>query len=326
VSRTTSPTCSGRSRWPRGARLSAALLSVLVLGCGGGAKDDPPAATPAPTQAATIVPSTGEAPTPPPATEGASPAINSISVDPGDGTIMVGTGPALFRIDPGAKEGERIAGAVTTASGSGAVSGNLVLRFTGPGDLLASGHPMQGNLPENLPLIRSSDHGATWQAVPGTAEGDYHELESAGSTILAVSVEAPDVLVSRDGGKTFEKRTPPDNPIDVVVNPRDAKQWAVSTEQGTFISNDEGGSWRPRDTTFGARLTWPGDLYSVDKAGKVRASKDGGQSWEDRGDVGGLPTVIASGQKDDLLVGIVGGKIRRSTDGGRNWATAATLH
>ena len=86
------------------------------------------------------------------------------------------------------------------------VSGNLVLRFTAPGDLLASGHPQDGGLPENLPLIRSTDHGATWQAVPGTAEGDYHELESAGDTIIAVSVDAPDVLVSRDGGKTFESQ------------------------------------------------------------------------------------------------------------------------
>jgi len=238
----------------------------------------------------------------------------------------VGTGPALFRIAPGAQEGERIAGAVTTPSGSGSVSGNLVLRFTGPGDLLASGHPQDGNLPENLPLIRSSDHGATWRAVDGTAEGDYHELESAGDMILAVSVDAPDVLISRDGGKTFEKKTPPDRPIDVVVNPKDAQQLAVSTEQGTFISSNGGDSWRPRDTAFGARLTWPDELYSVDPNGAVRASKDGGQSWEERGNVGGIPSVIASGRKDELLVGVVGGKVRRSTDGGRKWSTAATLH
>jgi hypothetical protein len=324
VSRTTSPTCSGRSRWPQAARVSAALLSALALGCGG-SKDAPPAATETPAQTETQAPA-GAAPTPPPAPDdGSSPAINSISVDPGDGTIMVGTGPALFRVDPGAKEGERIAGTVTTPKGSGSVSGNLVLRFTGPGDLLASGHPLEGNLPENLPLIRSSDHGATWTAVDGTAEGDYHELESAGDMILAVSVDAPDVLVSRDGGRTFEKKTPPDRPIDVVVNPKDQNQLAVSTEQGTFISSDGGGSWRPRDTTFGARLTWPGELYSVDKSGKVRASKDGGQSWEDRGDVGGIPSVIASGRKDELFVGIIGGKVQRSTDGGRKWTTAATL-
>jgi hypothetical protein len=307
-------------------RRSALLLLILLAGCGAD-EPAPPADEPAtPTEAATVEGPPPTAEVPQPTGDGSSPAINSITVDPGDGTIMVGTGPVLFRIDPGAKEGERIAGTVTTDKGAGAVSGNLVLRFTGPGDLLASGHPQgQSSLPENLPLIRSSDHGQTWQAVPGTAEGDYHELESSGDTIVAVSVDGPDVLVSRDGGKTFATKTPPAPPIDVVIDPKDPQHWAVSTEQGTFVSSNGGDSWRPRDTTFGARLTWPGDLYSVDKAGKVRASSDGGQSWEDRGDVGGIPAVIASGQKDELIVGVVGGKVQRSTDGGRKWATAATL-
>jgi photosystem II stability/assembly factor-like uncharacterized protein len=305
-------------------RRSALLALILLAGCGGSdpAPSDP--VEPAPTEAATEAPQ-GTAEVPTPTGDGSSPAINSITVDPGDGTIMVGTGPALFRIDPGAKEGERIAGTVTTDQGSGTVSGNLVLRFTGAGDLLASGHPQDGNLPENLPLIRSGDHGQTWQQVPGTAEGDYHELESAGDVIIAVSVDAPDVLVSRDGGQTFESKTPPAPPLDVVVNPEDAQQMAVSTEQGTFSSNDGGGSWRPRDTTFGARLTWPDALYSVDKRGTVRASTDGGRSWDERGDVGGIPSVFASGRNDELFVGIVGGKVRRSTDGGRKWSTAATL-
>jgi photosystem II stability/assembly factor-like uncharacterized protein len=306
------------------------LLAALIVLAGCGADPAPPSdpaePTQAPTEAATEAPppqGTAEAPTP--TGDGSSPAINSITVDPGDGTIMVGTGPALFRIDPGAKEGERIAGTLTTDQGNGTVSGNLVLRFTAAGDLLASGHPQEGALPENLPLIRSSDHGQTWQQVPGTAAGDYHELESAGEEIIAVSVDAPDVLISRDGGKTFEPKTPPAPPLDVVVNPKDAQQMAVSTEQGTFISNNGGDSWRPRDTTFGARLTWPDALYSVDKAGKVRASTDGGRSWDDRGDVGGLPSVIASGRKNELFVGVVGGKVRRSADGGRKWSTAATL-
>jgi hypothetical protein len=296
------------------------VLALLALaGCGG---TEQPAS--APTEAATEAPATTAEP-PPPSTGAASPAINSIAVDPADGTIMVGTGPALFRIAPGATEGERIAGTVTTDNGAGTVSGNLVLSFTGPGDLLASGHPQEGNLPENLPLIRSSDHGQTWRQVPATAEGDYHELEHAGDVIVAVSVEAPDILVSRDGGKSFESKTPPAPPLDVVVDPKDPQHWAVSTEQGTFVSTNGGDSWRPRDTTFGARLTWPDALYSVDRNGKVRASTDGGRSWEERGDAGGLPSVIASGRKDELLMGIVGGKVRRSTDGGRKWATVATL-
>ena len=100
------------------------------------------------------------------------------------------------------------------------MSGNLVVRFAGPGDLLASGHPEgAGSLPENLGLIRSRDHGETWESVAGLGEGDYHELEVAGDLLVAVNAESPDIQVSRDGGRSWEAKTPPAPPIDVVVDP-----------------------------------------------------------------------------------------------------------
>ena len=235
---------------------------------------------------------------------------------------MIGSGPALFRLAPGAREAERLTGRLA----DGSVSGNLVVRFAGPGDLLASGHPQEGNLPENLGLIRSQDHGDSWEAVGGP-EGDYHELELAGDQLLAVNAESPDILLSRDGGQTWETRTPPSAPIDVVVDPGDPEHWAVSTEQGTFVSTNGGQSWRPRDTTFGARLVWPAKdaLYSVDRNGGVRVSTDGGRSWDERGEIGGLPSEVTAGRQGELLAGVVGGKIRRSRDGGRTWSTVTTL-
>ena len=208
------------------------------------------------------------------------------------------------------------------------MSANLVASFAGPGDLLASGHPAApGALPENLGLIRSRDAGDTWESVSGLGDGDYHELEAGGDLIVAVNVESPDILVSRDRGVTWETRTPPAAPIDVVVNPGDPQHWAVSTEEGTFVSTDGGGSWRPRDTTPGARLTWPAAdaLYSFDRNGGVRVSEDGGRSFKERGNLGGLTSAVASGRKDELLAAIVGGKVLRSTDGGKRWETLTTL-
>src|SRR5262249_44114879 len=138
---------------------------------------------------------------------------------------------------------------------------------------------------------------------------------------------SPDIQVSKDGGASWEARTPPAAPIDVVVNPGDPEQWAVSTEQGTFISSNAGGSWRPRDTTFGARLVWPAKdaLYSVDRNGKVGVSPAAGRSGQDRGAVGGLPSEVARGRGGEVLAGVVGGKIRRTRDGGRSWSTVTTL-
>jgi photosystem II stability/assembly factor-like uncharacterized protein len=301
------------------------IAALALSACGGADEADPapPADTSAPAETATEAP---PAQTPPPdtgAADGSSPAINSVAVDPGDGTIMVGSGPALYRIKPGGKEAEKLTGALD----GGTVSGNLVVRFKGPNDLIASGHPQEGSLPENLGLIHSSDHGETWERVQGP-EADYHELEIAGKQIIGVNAESPDIQVSGDGGANWETRTPPAAPIDVVVNPSDANQWAVSTEQGTFVSSNAGQSWRPRDTTFGARLVWPRKdaLYSVDRNGKVRVSPDGGRRWEDRGDVGGLPSEVAVGRQGEVLAAVVGGKIRRTKDGGRTWSTVATLH
>jgi len=302
------------------------LLALVIAACGGNDAAEP---TPAPrvteeTPSGDVEFST----TPPPAPDdGSSPAVNSIAVDPGDGTIMVGTGPAMFIVPPGAKEGERALGTLTTPNGKGTVSGNLVMRFSGPNELLASGHPQEGNLPENLPLVRSTDHGKTWEAVPDTVEADYHELEIAGDRILAVSVDSPDILVSSDGGVNWDKRTPPSAPIDVVVDPSDPQRWAVSTEQGTFVSNDDGATWRPRDPGMGARLAWPkaDALYSLDRNGKLRVSRNGGERFEDAGDVGGLPSELTTGPDGTLYAAVVGGKIRKSADGGKSWETVATL-
>ena len=316
-------------------RLACACVIALVAfaGCGGGSNEAP---APTPEEAATEVatsetPTAAETPppsqTPPPASsDGSSPAINSVTVDPGDGTVMVGSGPALFRLAPGAKEAERLTGTLSSPNGDGTVSGNLVVRFAGPGDLLASGHPQEGALPENLGLIRSKDHGDSWTSVQGP-QADYHELEIAGDLIVGVNAESPDIQVSRDGGATWEARTPPAAPIDVVVDPGDPEHWAVSTEQGTFVSSDGGNSWRPRDTTFGARLIWPSKdaLYSIDRNGAVRVSSNGGRSWDDRGEVGGLPSEVAAGRQKELLAAVVGGKIRRSRDGGKTWSTLTTL-
>ncbi len=300
----------------------AVLIALAVVGCGGEGQPSSEAPTAAPPEEATVAPAPTQA-----SGSTASPAINSVTVDPGDGTLMIGTGPSLYRVPPGADEAEPLTGQFTGPAGQGAVSGNLVVRYAGAGDLLASGHPAgPGALPENLGLIRSRDQGDTWEPAGEPSESDYHEIEVVGDLIVAVEAESPDLQVSRDGGRSWETRTPPAPPVDVVINPDDAEHWAISTEQGTFVSTDGGGIWRPRDSAFGERLIWPkaDELYSVDPNGKVRVSPDGGGRWEERGDVGGLPSAASSGQKDELLVAIVGGKIQRSRDG-RDWTTVATL-
>jgi hypothetical protein len=284
-------------------------MLVLLAGCGGEAAKAPPP-PPAETPAATAV-----------ATSVSSPAITSIAVDPRSGAVVIGTGPALYRLD-----GTTFTGRVRAPQGEGTVSGQMFVRFAGPGVLLASGHPQEGTLPENLGLLRSRDAGRTWESVSGMGDADYHELEVGRGVLVAVRADSPKVVSSRDGGKTWEEHTPPAAPIDVAVDPGDPAHWAVSTEAGTFLSTNGGGTWRPRDATPGARLAWRSSgLYLVDRSGVVRRSRDGGRSWQERGRLRLGPTELAPGRGDDLYAAIPGGKVLRSSDGGASWKTVATL-
>lgn len=303
-------------------RLIAAL--VLLAGCGGEEPQPPPAAetpaAPASTPAPTVEPN---------ATPGsaANAFIGSIAVDPDDGAMYLGTGLGLFRVEKRGAKAERLVGQLATPEGEGTVSSNLVMRFNRPGELLASGHPEDGTLPENLGLIRSTDGGATWTPVSQLGEADYHLLEPAGDRLVAVKADEGDVLVSTDGGQSFETRTPPAPPVDIAVDPGDPARLVVSTEQGIFSSTNEGGSWRPREPVPGAVLAWaaPDRLYRADRGGEVAVSADGGTTWKRRGTLGIGPNELVAERDGTLYASVPGGEVRTSSDGGATWERYAKL-
>ena len=305
-----------------------ALLIAALAGCGGDepSAGDPPAPTPTASAAAE---QTSEPPGSPDSAGGA-PYIGSLTVDPGDGTLIAGTGLGLYRLERGAKRAEPFDGALTTPSGSGAISPNLVLRFTGPGELIGSGHPKEAGsgLPEDLGLIRSEDGGATWTSVSLLGEEDLHALDVRGDVIAGQPVEAARVLVSTDGGRSFEERTPPGAPLDLDVDPKDPRRIAITTADGLFVSRDAGGTWRQRDVlTTETHLAWSptGPLYRVDAGGIVQASEDGGASWQPAGNVGGPPTTVTADAEGRLYAALAGARIVRSSDGGKSFAELARL-
>jgi hypothetical protein len=265
---------------------------------------------------------------PPPApTSGANAFIGSIAVDPADGTVMLGTGLGLFRLEKGAKNAKRVAGTLRAPSGVGLVSSNLVVRYAGPGELLASGHPEGGSLPENLGLIRSRNAGNTWAPVAELGRTDYHILQAADQTIVGVLADDRKIRVSGDAGRSFDDKTPPDVPLDVVFDPGDPKRLVVTTRQGVFTSADGGGSWRERDGTPAEQLAWgqSDSVYRADPGGAVKVSSDGGESWQDAGSVGMQVNELAVDADGAIYASVAGGEVRRSTDRGKTWSRLVKL-
>jgi photosystem II stability/assembly factor-like uncharacterized protein len=236
----------------------------------------------------------------------------------------------LHRLWPGAKAPETAAGNIRTEKGSGTLTKDVVARFTPDGTIVASGHSGEATLPAVLGLVKSTDDGETWEPVSGLGEADYHEIEIDGDRILALRYEDPGMIqISSDGGKTWDTREAPSvaTPIDIAVNPGNRDQWAVSTDQGTFISANGGKSWRQWDTTAAPRIAWvePDALYLAGKDGKVKVSPDAGRTWSEAGAIGAGPKELTSSAKGELYASVAGGEIRRSTDGGKTWAKLVTI-
>ncbi len=186
-------------------------------------------------------------------------------------------------------------GRLTTDVGEGSISEQLVIRFRGPDDLIASGHPPAGEaLPPALGMIASKDAGKTWTGLGEVGRNDFHAIQIAGELIVAGVYGEPSVTVSRDGGRTFESSTPPETLVDLEVDPDDPKRWVASTFEELVVTEDEGDSWRPVEPIPNVRFAWPaGDtLYRVDPGGPVKVSADGGRTWEDRGSTGGEPQAM----------------------------------
>jgi photosystem II stability/assembly factor-like uncharacterized protein len=281
--------------------LSLALFTALAAGCGGDAGEN--AAT---------------------APAGSGSDVLSIAIDPADGTLLAGGGPAFYRLEPGAKTPEPAAGTIKTEKGSGTLTKDVVARFTPDGTIIASGHSGEAALPAVLGLVKSTDKGETWEPISGLGEADYHEIEIDGDRILALRYEDPGMIqISNDGGKTWDTREAPSvaAPIDIAVNPGNRDQWAVSTDQGTFISANGGKSWRQWDTTFGPRIAWvkPDALYLAGKDGKVKVSPDAGKTWTEAGSIGAGPKELTFSAKGELYASVAGGAIKRSADGGKTW-------
>ena len=285
------------------------LLAVALGGCG-----DDDGASPDGAEAGLAVPWVDP--------DGDPPIVGSLTVNPADSTLYMATNTGLFRIPEGASKPEKITGTLKTPDGNGKVSESLVVRVSGPDELLGSGHPAAGQaLPPALGLIRSEDAGKTWSSVSELGTADFHAIEPAGDTIVAALFQQSQVLVSGDDGKSWDTKAAPMPLVNLEVDPDDTQRWIGATERGIFISTDGGGTWRQHDPTPNVRFAWAdsGELYRVDPGGPVKVSTDGGENWEDRGSTGGEPQAITVDEDGKVYVALIDGTLKVSEDGGKTF-------
>lgn len=253
------------------------------------------------------------------------PVVGSLAVNPADGVLWMSTNTGLFRIPEGAKRPEKVTGTLTTPDGSGEISEQLVIHFSGPDTMLGSGHPApdETTLPEALGLIASDDAGKTWRSVSELGTADFHAIRESGDRLIASEFGRSRVLVSGDGGRTWEARAAPRVLIDLEVDPGDPNRWIATADDGVYVSRDEGGTWRAIDPTPNSYLAWPEPdaLYRLDPGGPLKLSRDGGETWEDVGDTGGEPQALTAPDPDTLYTALLDGTVKQSTDGGRTWTS-----
>lgn len=284
------------------------VLAALAAGCGGGGEARPDSTS-------EIVDASAD-----------PPYIGALSVNPRDGSLLLGTNAGTFLLRDGSRRLQRMRVRVTARGRSEPAEKGLAFTFVGPDELVGSGHPGPGRaVAPLLGFIRSRDGGRTWRSVSQLGQADLHALaEQDGRVIAADGVEAK-VLVSEDGGKTFDLRPAPLLLTDLDVSPADGSKLVASTERGLHTSDDGGRTWRPGDAVPRSRFAWPAadGLFRVDPDGRVMRSADAGGSWQLVGNVEGESHALAALDSRRLYVADIEGTIRESRDGGRSWSLRA---
>jgi photosystem II stability/assembly factor-like uncharacterized protein len=255
-----------------------------------------------------------------------TPPINSLEIDPDGEGFYLTTNMGFYRIENG--EATKIDSQVKTPDGPSAVGTFLTVAAGDDGELIASGHPDdKGNVAPFLGLLRSEDGGENWEVVSRYSLSDIHSFHELDGTLYGYDAVLPALLVSTDGGKTFEERGAPQGlAIDFVVDPGDPEQMLATTETQIFHSTDGGRNWTAELGTDKSRLAWPEEasLYRADADGMVYVSDNGGSTWEVRGRVDGEPWKLVAVGPDELYTALADGTIEHSTDAGESWEAVFT--
>lgn len=242
--------------------------------------------------------------------------VHGVGVDPSSGDVLAATHTGLFRLSAG-QEPHRVADRWQDT-----------MAFTVDGTrLLGSGHPdLRDDLPVHLGLIESTDVGETWSAVSLQGEADFHALAVAGTRVAAWDSVSASLLLSTDGGRTWQPGAALDSPAADLVLQEDGNL-LLATADGLLRSQDGTAveAFHPAPPELLAQV----DVAPSDTAELVGVSTDGTvwtlqESWSSVGSLPAAPTAFAAAV-DGTLVAATEQEILRSSDAGATWEHVAAL-
>ena len=280
----------------RGLGATAAILLAAVLGSGCGSDSDPE-------QAGPIVNDPGPV------------HVHGLGLNPKDDALFIATHTGLFRAPPGELTATRVGDRYQDTMGFTVVGPD---RFLGSGHpdgrdglppflgLIQSGDA--GRSWDSVSLMGKSDFHVL------EAAGDH--VYGFGSDF---DTREPRFMVSRDGGESWEQRKIMALLVALAIDPSDPESIVASTGRALFSSANAGRSWRRLPGPGGLLAWTPeGELVAVTARGDVFARTSGGKEFEKRGDIEGRPSAFDSGD-ETLLVALHDGTVKASADGGRTW-------
>ena len=243
--------------------------------------------------------------------------VHGLGVNPADGALFIATHTGTWRVAADGRTAERVGKSRQDTMG---------FTIVGPNRFLGSGHPdleeaQERNLPPLLGLIESLDAGRTWRPISLLGEADFHVLRASSGLVYGYDASHDRLLVSRDAGRTWQKRRHPAPLVDLAVHPANPRRLVASTERGLHSSPDGGATWSAAGDLVGL-LAWPEatTLYLVDATGTVFARGAAGTRWRRIGAIGGPPAALLARSSRELYAALHDGTIKRSTDGGATWS------
>lgn len=241
--------------------------------------------------------------------------VHGLGRNPSDGSLMIATHTGLFRAADDGDEPVRVAGRYQDTMG---------FTVVGPDHFLGSGHP--GSVrdgPPFLGLIESRDAGNRWRPISLRGEVDFHVLEAQGDVVYGFGSDFETrearFLRSRNGGRSWERLSPPEPLSGLAIDPRDPRRIVALGEQRGYFSRDGGATWRPRGVP-GGLVTWTPEagLVAADFEGVIRRADHPMGGWTEVGRLGGAPAAL-EGVGEELLAATHDARVLSSADGGRTW-------